>query len=98
MTASPDRIGNYELVQEIGRGDYTTIYQAHDSDFDRIIALKVMAPHIVWDDIFVSRFHTEFETVGQLRHPNIVTIYEYGEAEAALGTGHLRHSDRGRQP
>ncbi|MFL7791930.1 MAG: protein kinase [Anaerolineae bacterium] len=75
------RLGKYEILEEIGRGGFSTVYKAHDTTLDRIVALKVLASHLLSDPMFVKRFRAEFETVSNLRYPNIVSVYEYGEAQ-----------------
>ena len=64
------RIGKYEILGEIGRGGFAVVYKARDPDLNRVVALKVLAPHLLWDASFAERFQAEFETVTRLRHPN----------------------------
>jgi serine/threonine protein kinase len=75
------QIGRYETLEEIGRGGFAVVYKARDPSLDRIVALKVLAPHLLWDASFAGRFRAEFETVTRLRHPNIVSVYEYDEVD-----------------
>ena len=56
------------------------MYKAVDTASNRIVALKVLAPHLTWDKGFVTRFEREAKTMASLRHPNIVAIHEVGEA------------------
>jgi serine/threonine protein kinase len=78
------RIGKYEIVEEIGRGGFAAVYKARDLDLDRVVALKVLAPHLTWDATFAKRFRLEARATAKLRHPNIVTIYEVDETEGQL--------------
>jgi serine/threonine protein kinase len=78
------RIGKYEIVEEIGRGGFAAVYKARDLDLDRVVALKVLAPHLTWDATFAKRFRREAQATAKLRHPNIVTIYEVDETEGQL--------------
>jgi hypothetical protein len=78
------RIGKYEIVEEIGRGGFAAVYKARDLDLDRVVALKVLAPHLTWDATFVKRFRREAQATAKLRHPNIVTVYEVDETEGQL--------------
>ena len=73
------QLGKYEIVEEIGRGGFAVVYRARDPDLDRIVALKVLAPHLTWDPRFVERFRREARAVARLRHPNIVVVHEIGE-------------------
>jgi formylglycine-generating enzyme required for sulfatase activity/predicted Ser/Thr protein kinase len=78
------RLGKYEVIEEIGRGGFAVVYKARDTTLDRIVALKVLAPHLTWDPRFVARFQNEARSVARLRHPHIVTVYEAGEQDGQL--------------
>ncbi len=56
-----------------------TVYLALDTRLDREVALKVMRPHLVHDEAFVSRFHREARSAAQLSHPNVVQVFDQGE-------------------
>jgi tRNA A-37 threonylcarbamoyl transferase component Bud32 len=85
MSTQPgQKIGKYEILDEIGRGGFAVVYKARDPDLDRAVALKVLAPHLTWDPTFAERFHREAQATARLRHPNIVTIYEVGQADEQL--------------
>jgi serine/threonine protein kinase len=73
------RIGKYEILKEVGRGGFAVVYEARDPDLDRVVALKVLAPHLTWDPAFAQRFHREARAMAKLRHPHIITIHEVGE-------------------
>lgn len=73
------RIGKYEILDELGRGGFAVVYKARDTTLDRIVALKVLNPQAPSDPKFVQRFHREAQTAAKLHHPHIVTIYEVGE-------------------
>ena len=75
------RLGKYQILEEIGRGGFAAVYRSLDIKLDRIVALKVLAPHLVWDKGFVARFKREAKTVASLKHPSIVAIHEVGEAD-----------------
>jgi serine/threonine protein kinase len=57
-----------------------TVYKAYDPTLDRFVALKVLAPHLVWEEEFVERFLREARAAARLKHPNIVTIYDVGRS------------------
>ena len=73
------RLGKYDLQEEIGRGGMGMVYRGHDPALDRWVAVKVLAPHLVWEKSFVERFMREARAAAQIKHPNIVTIYDVGQ-------------------
>ncbi|MEM8531663.1 MAG: protein kinase [Chloroflexota bacterium] len=73
------KLGRYHIDEEIGRGGMARVYRATDSLLQRPVALKVLAPHLAVDPEFAHRFEREAVTAANLRHPNIVTIYDVGE-------------------
>ena len=80
----PKRLDKYEILEEIGRGGFAVVYRARDTELDRIIALKVLHPYWTADPDFAARFRQEARAAANLRHPNIATVYEAGEAEGQL--------------
>jgi len=85
MTNSiPNRLGKYEIIGEIGRGGFAAVYEAVDTTLDRTVALKVLAPHLLWDPSFLERFQQEAKLAANLKHPNIVVIYEFGTLEGVV--------------
>jgi serine/threonine protein kinase len=77
--AEPKRIGKYEILEEIGRGGFATVYKAHDTELDQGGALKALYPQLTTDPEFIHRFHQEARTAVGLYHPHIVTTYDLGE-------------------
>jgi serine/threonine protein kinase len=71
--------GRYRIVKELGRGTMGVVYQAHDPQIDRMLALKVLRPDRVTSESFVARFLKEARAIGRLSHAHIVTIYDVGE-------------------
>ncbi len=71
--------GKYEIQSEIGRGGMGIVYRAHDTMLRRTVAVKVLSPQLAADSTFVQRFRPEAVAAANLRHPNIVTIYDVGE-------------------
>src|SRR5271157_304941 len=72
-----DRIGRYAILGEIGRGGFGVVYRAHDPVMRRNVAVKVLTA--VSDPTLLARFRSEAGTTGNLRHKNIITVYDYGE-------------------
>src|SRR5579859_6994248 len=71
----------YELNHLIARGGMAEVYRAHDRLLDRPVALKVLFPELSVDRSFVERFRREAQAAANLSHPNIVSIYDWGEGE-----------------
>jgi len=79
--ATLGQLDKYTLLAEIGSGGFSTVYKAHDPSLDRNVALKVLLPHLTRDASVLERFRQEARQAARLKHPNIVTIYEVGEAD-----------------
>ncbi len=71
----------YELVRHVARGGMAQVYLAKDLLLDRPVALKVLFPELSVDRSFVERFRREAQAAANLSHPNIVSIYDWGEGE-----------------
>ena len=71
----------YEMVRHIARGGMAQVYLAQDLLLDRPVALKVLFPELSVDQAFVERFRREAKAAANLSHPNIVSIYDWGQGE-----------------
>lgn len=75
-------LGGYNLTEELGRGGMATVYKAYQPKLERWVAVKVLDPAYITDDSDVlARFRREAKAIAALRHPNILTVYDYGEEE-----------------
>ena len=74
--------GRYRLVELLGQGGMATIFRALDTQLGREVAVKLLRPEYLRDPDFSSRFRQEAQSAASLSHPNVVTVYEYGEDPA----------------
>jgi tRNA A-37 threonylcarbamoyl transferase component Bud32 len=80
----PDQIAPHfaqlEILECLGRGGMGVVYKARQKSLNRFVALKLLAPERVSDPKFAERFAREAQALAALSHPNIVTIYDFGQA------------------
>ncbi len=77
----PEHLGQYKILERIGRGGMGTVYKALHTRLKRTVAVKVLPRDRLQDPRAVVRFQRELEAVGRLDHPNLVRAYDAGEGE-----------------
>ena len=82
--ATPGQVASYQMVEEIGRGGMAVVYRARDVRLGRWVALKVLAADLARDDAFRRRFIRESRVAAAVDHPNIIPIFDAGEAGGVL--------------
>ncbi|MDA1195677.1 MAG: serine/threonine-protein kinase [Planctomycetota bacterium] len=75
-----EQIAGYRIEHKLGEGAMGTVYKARQLSLDRDVAIKVLAPHLSEDDVFVQRFFTEAKAVARLNHTNIISGIDVGES------------------
>ena len=78
--------GRYVIERQIGSGGMADVYLATDQSLGRKVAIKILSDRYARDAAFIERFRREAAAAASLRHPNIVTVYDRGEA---MGTSYI---------
>lgn len=76
--------GRYRLRRLIGRGGMGEVYEAEDTEKDRIVALKLLPEGVSHDPVFRKRLQREAHSAGRLQEPHVVPIHDYGEIDGVL--------------
>ena len=76
---SQQRIGRYQILEEIASGGPATVHRVWDTQTGGILALKVMHPHLTRDSSYIERFRREAAIASALNHPNITRVFEIGQ-------------------
>src|SRR3954470_25009841 len=75
------RLGDFEIIREVGRGGMGVVYEARQVSLNRKVALKVLSSGLGLTINAVQRFHREAEAAAKLHHTNIVPVYATGEQD-----------------
>jgi len=81
------RIGRYDLIYPVGQGGMATVYVSQVSGmagFEKLVAVKIIHPHLVRERLFVEMFLDEAKIAAQILHPNVAAIQEIGEEDGIL--------------
>jgi predicted Ser/Thr protein kinase len=78
------RVAGYTIEAVAGRGGMGVVYRARDTELERTVALKVIAPDLARDEGFRARFVREARVTAQLDHPNVIPVYDAGDDEGRL--------------
>ncbi|MGA2469122.1 MAG: serine/threonine-protein kinase [Solirubrobacteraceae bacterium] len=84
ILGSGETLGGYRVDDVIGFGGMAIVYRAEQLSLGRRVALKVLAPQLSHDGAFRERFRREGKHAAALEHPNVVTVYDSGEADGRL--------------
>ena len=76
--------GRYRLIELLGRGGMGEVWRAHDTDTDRIVAIKVLPAHFSDNEDFKRRFRREAHAAARLNSPHVIPIHNYGEIDGRL--------------
>jgi serine/threonine-protein kinase len=75
------RLGEYEIIEQIGRGATADVYKAFQPKLNRYVGIKVLSPFVSDEDAFRKRFIREAKAVAQLDHPNILSVYDFDQQD-----------------
>lgn len=81
---SGSQLGKYQIQASLGKGGMGMVYIGYDPQLDRQVAIKVLAPHLVWEEGFVERFLREARAAARIKHANIVTVFDVGQEQDHL--------------
>ncbi|MSR59799.1 MAG: hypothetical protein EXS05_19530 [Planctomycetaceae bacterium] len=76
-------IAHFEFLERLGMGQFGTVWKAHDTQLDRLVAVKIPRCEQL-DSTGIEQFLREARAAAQLRHPNIVSIHEVGRHEGSV--------------
>lgn len=78
------KLGAYDVLEILGQGGMGTVYKGYQPSVGRHVAIKVLPPHPGLDEQYIQRFQLEARTIGNLQHPHILSLYDYGADDDIL--------------
>ncbi len=72
-------LGQYKIVEQIGQGGMATVFKAYQPGLNRDVALKILPPYVAEKEGFTERFSREAQAIGNLHHPNILPVHDFGQ-------------------
>src|SRR5919112_1224949 len=79
-----DHVAGYRIERQLGRGGMGVVYLAEQVRLRRHVALKLITPDLAEDEEFRQRFERESQLAASIDHPNVIPVYEAGDADGAL--------------
>ncbi len=79
-----EKLGKYKITGKIGKGAMGEVFRAHDPVLNRELAIKTISASLSADDDLRRRFHREAQAAARLNHPNILTVFDYGEEQGII--------------
>jgi WD40 repeat protein len=79
---APQRLGKFELLEQVGVGSFGTVYKARDTELDRLVAIKIPRSGSLLNPDDMERFLREARSAAQLEHPGIVSLYDAGQLDS----------------
>jgi serine/threonine protein kinase len=80
----PRRIASYTLLEPIGHGGMAVVYRARQDSLERTVAIKILSENLAASPEFLERFRREARTAANLRHPNVITVFDFGQDERGV--------------
>ena len=78
------QLGQYRLLEQVGRGGMASVYKAYDTRGERTVAVKVLPNIFSQEEGFIQRFKREAKVLLKLKHPNIVSVVDFGEESGTM--------------
>lgn len=72
-------LGQYQLIEQIGKGGMATVYKAYQPGLDRYVAVKILPAYFAHEPDFAARFTREAQAIAKLDHPHILPVYDFGK-------------------